>query len=229
MQHIAITPRSNIAHGLRTLALAYAALFGAQAIAETPASPQTPAERIQVATGSIINKLKGTTIEQRDFVFVKSLVTTHILPIIDQKKVAKLALGKNWKKASAAQRSQFIETFRDLQIKTYTGAFRAFNGQSFEFQPTKYNKTKKKAVVVANLLQPGGKPVPIAFRLYKSKKTQDWKIYDATVAGIGLVKTYRDQLGQQLRNSTLDEIIASMREQIKEPEQPKTTKLASEA
>ena len=41
-------------------------------------------------------------------------------------------------------------------------------------------------------------------------KQKQWKIYDAVIAGLGMVKTYRQQLTAQLQKSTLDEIIDGM-------------------
>lgn len=202
---------------LTTLSTAVFWLFTNTATAQQTAAPEV---QVQHATASIINQLKDTAVEQRDFFFVKQQVEKHLLPIIDLTKVAKKALGKHWKKASPEQKTRFIATFRDLQIKTYTGAFKAFNGQSFEFKPTRYNASKRKAIIVANLLQPGGKPIPIAFKLHLEKETQLWKVYDASIAGISMVKTYRDQLSQQLRKTNLDQIINNMQQELLASNQP---------
>ncbi|MEH6448564.1 MAG: ABC transporter substrate-binding protein [Oleispira sp.] len=177
------------------------------------AQSANPTATIEYATSSVINELKQMSIEQRDSTEVQRLVESYILPAIDQKKIAKLALGKHWKKASKGQKIAFIETFRDLQIRTYTGAFKAFDGQEFEFKAAKFNKSGKKAIVKGHMIQPSGQRIPIDFKLYVNKQ-QDWKIYDAVIAGLGMVKTYRQQLSEQLQRKSLDEIITSMRGQV---------------
>jgi phospholipid transport system substrate-binding protein len=63
------------------------------------------------------------------------------------------------------------------------------------------------------MIQPNGQRITIDFKLYVNKQ-QNWKIYDAVIAGLGMVTTYRQQLSQQLQNESLDEVIASMRSQI---------------
>ncbi|MFT4777141.1 MAG: phospholipid transport system substrate-binding protein [Oleispira sp.] len=173
----------------------------------------SPTETVEYATQSVISELKKTPIKERNSGAVQRLVESYILPAIDQERIAKLALGKHWRRATKDQQTAFIETFRDLQIRTYTGAFKAFDGQEFQFQAARFNKSGKKAIVKGYMIQPTGQRITIDFKLYVNKQ-QNWKIYDAVIAGLGMVTTYRQQLSQQLQNESLDEVIASMRSQI---------------
>ena len=52
--------------------------------------------------------------------------------------------------------------------------------------------------------------MPVDFRLYFDKDTNQWRVYDAVVAGLGMVKTYRDQLSQRLQNISMDELLAEL-------------------
>lgn len=173
-------------------------------------SAMGPTETVQHATTGIINELSQLKTEQLSQNKIQNLVESYILPAIDQEKIAKLALGKHWKKATKEQRTAFIDTFRELQVRTYTGAFTAFDGQEFNFKEPRFNKTGSKAIVKGEMVQPSGQKIPIDFKLYMNKQ-QEWKIYDAVIAGLGMVKTYRQQLNEQLRNSSLDDIINTMR------------------
>ena len=44
--------------------------------------------------------------------FLMGLVENKMIPIIDQQRMAKLALGKNWKKISKQQQQDFIDGFK---------------------------------------------------------------------------------------------------------------------
>ena len=134
------------------------------------ASATGPTETVEYATSSIINELSQLENEQRSQHVVQRLVESYILPAIDQEKIAKLALGKHWKKATAEQRAAFIGTFRDLQIRTYTGAFTAFNGQEFNFKKPRFNKTGIKAIVKGEIVQPNGQKISLDFKLYVNKE-----------------------------------------------------------
>lgn len=145
--------------------------------------------------------------------FLAGLISEKLIPIVDQDRMAKLALGKNWKKTSDKQRADFIEGFRALLIKTYSGAFRAYNGQDVTYGKTRFDKTNTKAIVNSAIQQPGGKAIDIQYRLYKNK-AGEWKVFDAKVAGLGLLKTYRAQFAEQIQRDGIDKTIAHLRGEL---------------
>lgn len=196
---------------MRHLSILLIALLGF--ISSAFSANSTPTETIKYATDSVINELKLVPKDQRDLTIVNNLVQRYIIPTIDQERIAKMALGKHWRKATKQQRLAFIDTFRDLQIRTYSGAFSAFDGQEFEFDDAKFNKTGKRAIVKGDMIQPNGQRIPIDFKMFINKK-KEWKVYDAVIAGLGMVTTYRQQLSQQLQRQSLDEVIAGMQNQI---------------
>lgn len=177
------------------------------------ANAQGPTETVQAATSAVIAELIQLSKEQRTHNEIKRLVENHILPAIDQEKIARQALGKHWKKASGEQKIGFINAFRDLQVRTYTGAFKAFDGQEFSFKDARFNKKGNKAIVKGEMIQPSGQRIPVDFKLFVNKQ-QQWKIYDAVIAGLGMVKTYRQQLNEQLQTQSLDDIITGMKSSL---------------
>jgi ABC-type transporter MlaC component len=202
---------------LATLLITCLALFNTAYAADTKTSSATvttPTETIKYATDAIIKELQAIPKEERNYKEVQRLIENYILPAIDQERIAKMALGKHWRKATKAQRIAFIDTFRDLQIRTYTGAFEAFDGQKFIFGDARFNKSGSRAIVKGEMVQPSGQRIPIDFKMFINKQ-KEWKIYDAVIAGLGMVTTYRQQLTDQLQRETLDEVIAGMEKEIK--------------
>lgn len=174
------------------------------------ADTKGPREVIEAATGDVVTELKTLNQAQRTDEKVRQLVMTYIIPAIDEQRVAMGALGKHWRTATPEQRQAFIELYRELQIRTYSGAFKAFNGERFEIDEVVYNDTKDKAIVKGNLMQTNGQLVPIQFRLYQAKPNAPWLTYDAVVAGLSMVKTYRDQLSEKLQNISMDELLKEL-------------------
>lgn len=187
--------------------------FGLMSTAYGSQTATSPIDTIKNATHAIITELQQIPKEERTYSEVQRLIENHILPAIDQERIAKMALGKHWRKANKEQRSAFINTFRDLQIRTYTGAFEAFDGQKFKFEDSRYNKTGTRAIVKGYMVQPSGQQIPIDFKMFVNKQ-KEWKIYDAVIAGLGMVTTYRQQLSEQMQRQSLDEIISDMQEQM---------------
>jgi phospholipid transport system substrate-binding protein len=140
--------------------------------------------------------------------YVASLVEDNLIDIVDQDRMAKLALGKYWKDTSDKQKADFIRGFKLLLIKTYAGAFKAYNGQPITYSATRYNDSKDKAIVETQIQQPGGQNIDLQYRM--SLNNGEWKVFDAVVAGLGLVQTYRTQFAEQIQRDGLDNTIAQL-------------------
>lgn len=141
--------------------------------------------------------------------FLLNLVENHILPIIDQPRMSQLALGKHWDDISDEQKKQFTEGFKRLLIKTYAGAFKAYTGQDVTYGDVRYNKSKDKAIVTSDIHIAGGEPVSLQYRLYEVSPNK-WLVYDATIAGLGLIRTYRAQFNDQITKDGIDATIAQL-------------------
>lgn len=187
-----------------------AAVFLSAGVQATSADPRTVVEQ---ATIGIINELNQLPPEQRTDEAIRRLVMTWIVPVIDQQRIAMGALGKHWRRATPEQRQAFIDRYLELQIRTYSGAFKAFNGEQFSFEEVRYNDSGDRALVKGTVKQTDGSLVPVDFRLYKPNSDSGWLVYDAVIAGLGMVKTYRDQLNERLQNISMDALLAELAEQ----------------
>lgn len=141
--------------------------------------------------------------------FLLQLVETRMLPIIDQELMSKLALGKHWGEIDVQQRKSFTEGFKRLLIKTYAGAFKAYTGQDVTYGETRFNKAGDKAIVNSDIHVAGGSPVNLQYRLYQPEAGK-WMVYDATIAGLGLIRTYRAQFNEQIEREGIEKTIAQL-------------------
>jgi ABC-type transporter MlaC component len=143
--------------------------------------------------------------------FLLGLVETHMLPIIDQEQMSKMALKGHWNTITEQQQKNFIEGFKRLMIKTYAGAFKAYTGQKVSYSDTKFNKSRSKAIVSSAIHMAGGSLVNLQYRLYQAEKGK-WMVYDANLAGLGVLKTYRVQFNEQIQKDgiqkTIDQLLA---------------------
>lgn len=182
-------------------------LFALALPAQADANPQDVVKSVAdvVLADILANKSKLDT----DPNYLMNLVETRMLPIVDQQRMAKLALGKNWKKISEKQQQDFIEGFKRLLVKTYAGAFRAYTGQDVTYGETKFNKKGTKAIVNSDIHQAGSSPIRLQYRLYQPNPGE-WKVYDANIAGLGLLKTYRVQFAEQIQRDGIDKTIEQL-------------------
>ena len=172
-------------------------------LAEVPV-PQTliktSSDRMQKAL-----KENKATIEKNPS-FVYGLVDKILLPNFDFSKMSKLALGKNWRKASKAQRERFIGEFRLLLVRTYSIAMLEFTDGDIVFLPFRGDLAKKKVKVKMEIARPNGPTIPMALSMYLNKQKK-WMVYDVKIDGISLVTNYRSSFAKEIRNDGIDKLI----------------------
>ena len=133
------------------------------------------------------------------------LVDAKVIPHFNFKHMTALAVGKDWRKATPQQQEQLTAEFKTLLVRTYSNALTAYKNQKVVYKPYKANASDADALVRTEIVQPGAKPVQLDYSLEKLEN--GWKVYDVSVGGISLVTNYRDQFGQEVRNSGIDGLI----------------------
>jgi len=152
--------------------------------------------------------LKDKALQAGDKQKALALAEAKILPHIDFRAMTQLALGRNWRIASAAQRDQIVDGFRDMLVRTYSNAIGAYRGQKMEVKPTRMEPGDTDVTVRNSYISPGQPAVQVDYRM---EKTPDgWKIYDIVFDGVSLVATYRSEFAQQVRDGGIEGLIARL-------------------
>ena len=145
--------------------------------------------------------------------YVEHLVDELLLPVVDHVYMARSVLAKNWNKTSEAQKKQFVDAFKHKVIRTYAGAFKAFNGEKIIFEDAKLSKTGKRALVKSAIQRAGAPAISVSYKLF-NKKGQ-WLTYDAVIEGVSLVKSFRDQFNQSIEQHGLAQAISLLAAEYK--------------
>jgi len=139
---------------------------------------------------------------------VYKLVDDIILPHLDFEKMAKLALGKNWRKANTAQKKSFTEAFRQLLIRTYSKSLSEYTGQKINYLPFRLKEGATRATVKTEIDQNSGFPIPIDYTLFLKKDA--WKVYDIKIDGLSLVTNYRGSFAKEIRAKGISGLIKKL-------------------
>lgn len=171
-----------------------------------------PQALVETAIDNVLTELKNNADEIKENPNkIYELVQTKLIPYFDFDKMSKLALGKNWRKASDEQRTRFVEEFRLLLVRTYSTALSEYAGQDIRFLPFKGDLTKKKAKVEMEIVQTGGASIPMSLSIFQNKQ-DEWKVYDVKVDGISLVTNYRSSFSSEIRKDGMDKLIERLAE-----------------
>jgi phospholipid transport system substrate-binding protein len=134
-----------------------------------------------------------------------ALVETKVLPHFNFQRMTALAMGRDWRKASPDQQQRLADEFRTLLVRTYSNALTGYKDQTVRYKPGGKPAGDADAVVRTEILQSGGKPIPLDYSVEKG--AEGWKVYDVIVAGVSLVTNYRDTFTQEVRANGIDGLI----------------------
>lgn len=135
-------------------------------------------------------------------------IDARVLPHFDFQHMTALALGKEWRKASPAQRQQLTHEFKALLVRTYANALTSYRDQKVVFKSFKMAPGETEVLVRTEVVQPGGKNVSIDYSLDLNEGS--WKVFDVVVAGISLVTNYREQFATEVRAGGIDGLIQTL-------------------
>lgn len=169
-----------------------------------------PEELVRKVTADVLATVKSDKDLLADRKRALALAEQKVLPHVDFREAAQLAVGKVWWKATPAQQERIVTEFRGLLIRIYSNALDTYRGQTMQVLPVRVAAGATETTVRNRYLKPGAPPVPVE---YAMKKTPDgWKIYDITVEGVSLVLTYRSEFEQITRTSGIDGLIKRLAE-----------------
>lgn len=192
----------KIVKGLLVLAVA-----GMTAMAQADATP--PDVLTKNTTNEVIRIVKqDKDIKGGNSKKVYDLVDSKILPHFDFRQMTQLAVGKNWRQASADEQQQLTKEFRALLVRTYSAAITSVVDYKIEFKPLKMQPGETDVLVGTEVSKPGMTPITIDYRL--EKQEGGWKVYDVMVDNVSLVTVYRNSFNSEVRKNGIAGLIQSL-------------------
>ncbi|WP_428606322.1 MlaC/ttg2D family ABC transporter substrate-binding protein [Sedimenticola sp.] len=142
---------------------------------------------------------------QDDPALVYRLANDVLVPNIDFGHVSSLVLGKYWRRATDEQKQAFSRQFQRLLVRTYSTAFKEFQGWEISYTPLRMNEGDDDVAVHTQVKRTGAPPVDVVYRMHI--KDGDWKAYDVKIEGISLVTNYRTSFAKEVRRSGMRGLI----------------------
>jgi phospholipid transport system substrate-binding protein len=173
----------------------------------------TPDEMLRQTTEEILTLVKqDRDLQSGDKQKAYALVETHIVPRFDFVRMTRLALGKNWNKATPEQQAAVVEAFRNLLVRTYSSAITRFHKETFTYKPW-VGKAEDVTTSVQSVVSDGSRSVPIDYAMARVDNT--WKVYDIKVDGISLVTNYRSDFNDRINAAGIDGLIKDLQEKAR--------------
>ena len=179
------------------------------AIAQATTADMSPDVMVKSVTNEVLQIIRSDKdIQAGNNKKTIELIETKVLPHFDFSHMTQLAVGRNWKSATAAQQQQLVDEFHILLVRTYSKALTEFKSQSVEFTPFKMKASDADVKVRTKVTQAVGRPVPMDY--YLEKMPVGWMVYDIEVDGISLVIIYREAFAAEVVGGGIDGLIKSL-------------------
>jgi phospholipid transport system substrate-binding protein len=165
---------------------------------------------VQTTTDAVVERVRSEKDALRSNpAKMYGLVSDMIFPHFDFTIMAQWVLGEHWKTSDPSQQAEFVEQFRRLLVRTYATALLEYSEQSIAYPAVEPPKNPRTAVVKQDIKQPGGANLPVVYRLHN--KTGAWKVFDVSVDGVSLVKTYKSSFAQIISEGGIAKLIENLR------------------
>ena len=129
--------------------------------------------------------------------------------------IGQFVLGRYWRTATPQQRTDFIDAYRALNIKTWSQRFDEFKGKRFIFKGTTPSKSANQVFVNSVVPMEQGEPAKVVWRV---KQTGDkFKIVDIIIENVSLAITARNEYTAYIKNNPggIDALIKDLQRKSK--------------
>ena len=131
----------------------------------------------------------------------------------DVPRIARFVLGRFWRRASDAQKREYVSLFEEYIVDTYAARFGTYSGESFQVG-TATRKSRKETLVTSNIQRPDAPSIRVDWRVLD--RGDKLKIVDVVVEGVSMAITHRSEFASVINNNggRIDALLERLRAQI---------------
>ena len=178
-------------------------------VAVSAMAQEAPDALVKRVSQEVLGIIKSDPkVQAGDQARIREVVETKLLPYFDFERITALAMGRNWRQATPEQQKQLTEQFRQLLVRTYSGALTQYRDQTMDYKPLRADASATEVTVRTEVVRQGQAPVPIDYSM--AKGASGWKVYDVIVGGVSLVTNYRDEFNAQVQSGGIDGLIKAL-------------------
>ena len=171
----------------------------------------TPKETVESGVNNLLKTLGDPAFKAQTKDQQIATLGTEIEKVFDFTELSKRTLGRDWKKMSAAQQTEFVKLFKQLLQGVYADRLLEYSDQKVIFDK-EITPKKGRAEVQSYLQTSDGKKIPLFYRL--TDKGGSWKVYDVIIEGVSMVKNYRTQFRDILAKDSPDKLLEILRDKV---------------
>lgn len=140
----------------------------------------------------------------------KKRIWAIVESIFDFSELSKRALGRRWLQFDKRQQEEFTDLFSRLLGDVYMDRILDYQNERVVFDK-ELAKSEKKAVVKSRIVS-RSREIAMDYRMII--RGGEWRVYDVLVEGVSLVRNYKSQFKEILREKSPEELLQIIREKV---------------
>jgi phospholipid transport system substrate-binding protein len=125
--------------------------------------------------------------------------------------ISRFVLGKYWRKASTAERQDFLDVFEEMNTRQFLAMVGEFSAEMFSIVKVQQDGANPSlSMVSTKIAQSDGEPISAVWRI--RNKDDQHKVFDIVIEGVSMAITLRHEYAAVVRTDGVDGLIAIMRE-----------------
>ncbi len=135
---------------------------------------------------------------------------------LDLKFIGQFVLGRYWRTATPEQKKEFIEVYRQLNVKTWSKRFDEFRGKKFIFNGTSPSSSANQIFVNSSVPMDQGNPASVVWRVKQSGNS--FKIVYIIIENVSLAITARNEYTAFIKKSPngIDGLIKDLKAKVQQ-------------
>ncbi len=165
-------------------------------LANTAIPAKSPTESLTEAVNSLLRIAGDNSLSSEE---KKLQMTALVKKKIDLPVVSQRVASRAWKKATKADKKEFIGLFTRVIVNTYFSLLKSYTNEKIVYLKEEIKK-KRFAKINTNIVLTN-KKIPVNYKLIFRKG--QWRIYDFSAEGISLISTYTSDYKATLKRGGL--------------------------
>ncbi len=126
--------------------------------------------------------------------------------LFDVPEMARSVLARHWAGRSAPERGEFVRRFTDLLERSYVEQIEHSAGGRLVYVSESIDGDH--AAVSSKIVTAGRTEIPVEYRLARTGLR--WAVYDVSIEGVSLVRSYRRQFDRLMRTESFPDLLRTM-------------------
>jgi phospholipid transport system substrate-binding protein len=169
---------------------------------------ESPTEAVRGTVDQVMHILEDPALKDQAKLMPRRRMLEEVIATrFDYVEMSKRALAAYWVPLTAAERTEFVEVFKKFLSDRYAEKIEGYSGQQVVYLSERIEGSYAE---VRSELRSEKTTIPLDYRLLL--KEGRWHAYDLIADGVSLVKNYRSQFQQVIRDSSYQELVKNLRE-----------------